>query len=251
MGLLTTILKDSSKTASAAINNTIDAVEQYGIAAVHSIVPDDIEYYLCSLELFTENKERVGFISFVVMPSQIVESHTPIQTMIKTNRGISTVFTDSFSPIDISIAGSFGRKFRLILNYTDPNDVLDSNNSFSSLNFGIIKGVNSGVKSGYGLTKLLEHILSRANKTEKNKPLYLVFNNYSFNTSYVTDVINYSFNQNENYNMIWNYSIQLRAVADNRTFFSSESKTNFLKTVSANSIATGLTNMVNEMTRML
>ena len=107
------------------------------------------------------------------------------------------------------------------------------------------------MKSGYGLTKLLEHILSRANKTEKNKPLYLVFNNYSFNTSYVTDVINYSFNQNENYNMIWNYSIQLRAVADNRTFFSSESKTNFLKTVSANSIATGLTNMVNEMTRML
>lgn len=233
----------------------IDSAMSVGKAALHAVMPDDIEYYLCSLELVNCKDERVGFLSFSVMPEQINENHTPIQTMVKTNNAVVTNFNSSFAPIDISISGTFGRKFRLLLDYKDPKDVLTPGGASMqsiSLDFGTIAGVSSGVKSGYGMTKILEHILRGANNVDVNgKPYYLKFCNYSLNTAYIVDVVNFSFSQSMANNCMWNYSFTLRAVADLRKYNSSKNKLKeLLPQVASNSIASGLTNIVNGMTRM-
>jgi hypothetical protein len=104
-----------------------------------------------------------------------------------------------------------------------------------------------GVKSGYGLIKVLENILKEANKTDVlGKPTMLIFNNYAFNTHYVVEVTSYSFQQSYDQNMMWNYQINMRAVANKPTKFST-SMGNFLKQVASNSISNGLNTMINKM----
>lgn len=230
----------------------IDTALSVGKAAIHAAMPDDFEYYLCSLELVNHKDERKGFLSFLVMPEQISESYTPIQTMIKTHNAVVTLFNDSFAPVDINIAGTFGRKIRLLLNYKDPW-IQTGSKQFLSLNFGKVDGVEVGVKTGYGMTKVLQHILNASSKTEaeSGKPYYLKFYNYALNTAYLVDVVNYTVNQSMGSNMMWNYQITLRAVAPLSTFSNMGNKMkNLLPEVASNSVANGVTNIVNGMTRL-
>lgn len=230
----------------------IDTALNVGKAAIHAAMPDDFEYYLCSLELVNHKDERKGFLSFSVMPEQISESYTPIQTMIKTHNAVVTLFNDSFAPVDINIAGTFGRKIRLLLNYKDPW-IQTGGRQFLALNFGKIAGVDVGIKTGYGMTKVLQHILNASSKTEaeSKKPYYLKFYNYALNTAYIVDVVNYTVNQSMGSNMIWNYQMTLRAVAPLSSFSKIGNKMkNLLPEVAANSVANGITNIVNGMTRL-
>lgn len=252
--------KDALKSVgTSAIQQVIDATISMGKSALHCIMPDDIELYLCALELVDCNNTRVGFLSFSVMPEQISESFTPIQTMIKTHSGVVTTFNGSFSPIDIQIAGTFGRKFRLLLNYIDPKiqtskglGGMVSGNNFLSLNMGSIAGVNVGVKSGYGMTKILEHIMKYSTKVDVNgKPYYLKFFNYSLNTAYIVDVVNFSTSQSLANNCMWNYSMNLRAVCPLYSVNIKDKLKDVLSQVAANSIANSVTNMVNSMTRLI
>lgn len=230
----------------------IDTALNVGKAAVHAAMPDDFEYYLCSLELVNHKDERKGFLSFSVMPEQISESYSPIQTMIKTHNAVVTLFNDSFAPVDINISGTFGRKIRLLLNYKDPW-TRTGNKQFLTLNFGKVAGVDSGVKTGYGMTKILQHILDSATKTEieTGKPYFLKFYNYALNTAYIVDVVNYTIHQSMGNNMMWNYQMTLRAVAPLYSFSNIGNKMkNLLPEVASNSIANGVTNIVNGMTRL-
>lgn len=243
MSAISQVLKSQ---ASSITGNAIDAALSVGKAALNAVMPDDIEYYLCSLELYNQDKKRVGFLSFVVMPDQMEENHSPIQTMIKTHRGIATVLNDSFAPVDISFSGTFGRKWRLLSSFKDPKLELDTK-GFLNLSFGSVAGIGVGLKSGYGITKIMEHILQRSYKTQGGKPFYLIFNNYALNTSYVCDVVNYSVFQDIGSNMMWGYSVHLRAVAENATFFKMSTRLKNLKDIAAMQIANGLTNVVSNM----
>ena len=255
---MSAILNRLKGAGNSVIPSTIDAICNMGRAAMNVVMPDNIEYYLCTLELLNVNNEQQGFLSFSVMPENIVESRTPIQTMMKTHKGIVTVFNNSFSPIDISIAGTFGRKFRIVAKCKDPIDITTAKSGFFGLNAGRVLNTvgtwlssNMSVKSGYGLTKVLEHMLTYANKTDINgQPYFLVFRNYAFNTAYVVNVQNFSFSQSVGNNMIWQYQMNLQAVADANEFaLTSRSKDmkNFLTTVGYNSVANGLTKLTTEM----
>lgn len=246
---LKTIMKSQGTNVTQQL---IDTALSVGKAAIHAAMPDDFEYYLCSLELVNHKDERKGFLSFSVMPEQISESYTPIQTMIKTHNAVVTLFNDSFAPVDINIAGTFGRKIRLLLNYKDPW-IQTGGKQFLALNFGKVAGVEVGVKTGYGMTKVLQHILNASSKTEaeSGKPYYLKFYNYALNTAYLVDVVNYTVNQSMGSNMIWNYQMTLRAVAPLSSFSNIGNKMkNLLPEVAANSVANGVTNIVNGMTRL-
>ena len=230
-----------------------DLIINTGRAAGHAMLPDEIEFYLCSLELFDSDRKQCGFMSFVVMPSQIAETHTPLQTVTKTHRGFVTTFSDSFAPVDISLAGNFGRKIRLVADLKDPNDGNSFFKGITSLNLSV-GFLHSGIslKSGYGMIKVLQHLLEYSNKTDKNgKPYYLVFSNYAFNCRYVVEVTNFSFSQNVGNNMIWDYNLQMRAVADYKTLLKKWTKLGdaamFLKTVAANSIASSMTKIISAM----
>lgn len=236
-----------------SIDAALSTVISVGRAAVHAVLPDDFEYYLCSLELVDSDDNRKGFLSFSVMPEQISESLSPIQTMIKTHNGVVTLFNDSFAPRDINIAGTFGRKIRLLLNYKDPlkeQNSYGAGGGFLNLNFGSIAGVEVGIKTGYGMTKVLQHILDSSIHADKDtgKPLYLKFCNYALNTAYVVDLVNYNINQSVGSNMIWNYQISLRAVAPLLAFTKTKNKLKeLLPEVAANSIANGVTNIASSM----
>lgn len=233
------------KGANELTRTVIDSVLEVGKSALHVLIPDDYEYYLCSLELYDSNFKKEGFLSFVVMPDQIMENHTPIQTMTKTHGGIVTTFNPTFAPIDISFSGTFGKKFRMVTNVVqDPTKKKGGN--LLNLNLGKLGNVGIGVKSGYGLTKVLEHILRMANKTDgNNKPYFLIFNNYAFNTSYVVNVVNFQFTQSYEQNMIWHYNVTLKAVG--RKPKKLNKKWNLLGQVASNSISNGLTKTITGM----
>ena len=237
-----------SKTGASVIQSLKSTLVEVGRSAIHATLPDDFEYYLCSLELVNHLDERVGFLSFTVMPEQINESYAPIQTMIKTHSGVVTVYNDSFAPVDINISGTFGRKIRLLLNYKDPY-IETGGRKFATLNFGKLTGVETGVKSGYGMTKILQHILENSAKSDEfGRPHYLKFYNYALNTAYICDVVNFSLNQNVGSNMMWNYNISLRATAKLSNVSSVKNRLKqVLPQVASNSIANGVTKIANGM----
>lgn len=239
--------------ANSGISNALSIVESMGESALHMLSPDNYEYYQCSLELLGVDKNQVGFISFVVMPNNISESRSPIQTQTKTNSGIVTTFNDSFAPINITLQGSFGRRFRLVTGIVDPS--AKNKNGWSNFfngNFGKIGfGFETAYKSGYGLTKVLKYILEKANELDsQGRPYILLYNNYAFNTSYVVDVVNSSFNQSIENNRMWYYEVSLKAIAPaSAVQTSSQSNAKLLKTVASNAIAQGLSNVVKDVKR--
>lgn len=244
MSLLGQLGNIGKKATNMGTEQLINAILTVGKSAVHTIIPDEYEYYLCSLELYDSKHTKTGYISFVIMPDQISESHSPIQTIVKTHGGIVTVINPTFAPIDISLAGTFGRKWRLASNYKDPTK---DKSGFLSLNFGKLLNMSIGVKSGYGLTKVLEKILKEANSLDSSgKPYTLVFNNYAFNTSYVVNVMNFSFSQSTEQNMMWSYSIALRAVGY-KPIYAKQTMGGFLGSVASNAIAGGLTKLCTSM----
>lgn len=232
----------------SATRNNLNVAMTVSRAALHTISPDNYEYYMCSLELIDCSGNQVGFISFVVMPNNITETTTPIQSQTKTNSGLVTLFNDSFAPVNISLQGTFGRKFKIVTEIENPNE--KSNNFFSG-NFGKIRGVDVALKSGYGLTRVLKYILQKANELDNyQRPYILLFNNYAFNSSYVVDVMNYSFNQSIENNMLWFYEIQLKAIAPGNAVRSSKQiNSKSLRSISSNAIAQGITNVINDVKR--
>ena len=233
--------------------NVISVVDTLGRAALHAMAPDNFEYYMCSLELIDCQSNQVGFISFVVMPNNISESVSPIQTQVKTKGGLVTMFNDTFAPVNISIQGTFGRRFRLVTGVVNPADKRWAGwGNFFNGNLGkAMFGIETAYLSGYGLTKVMKYILERATKLDSNgKPYVLIFNNYAFNTSYVVDVVNSTFNQSTDNNMLWYYDIQLKGIAPGESVRSVGTRNaQLLKTVASNAIAKSLSNIVKDVKR--
>lgn len=228
------------------LNDAIGSAEKLGMAGLHILSPDNYEYYMCSLELLDVYKNREGFLTFPVMPNNISESRTPIQTQTKTKNGIVTIFNDSFAPINISINGTFGRKLRLVSGISEPKG--SKWQQFLNGTVGNASWLPNGVKTGYGLIKLMEKILDKANETDSNgNPYILVYNNYSFNSSYVVDVVNRNFTQGVENNMVWYYSVQLKAVAPSSAIrTTSQSNWKMLSSVAVNGITQTLNGLLNQ-----
>lgn len=238
--------------ASSIYSNRVDAAISIGESALHTMSPDNYEYYMCSLELIDCQMNQIGFISFVVMPNNISESVSPIQTQVKTKGGLVTLFNDTFAPVNISIQGTFGRRFRLVTGVVNPADERQSGwGKFSNGNLGKVYGIETAYLSGYGLTKVMKYILERTTKLDSNgKPYVLIFNNYAFNTSYVVDVVNSTFSQSTDTNMLWYYDIQLKGIAPGESVRSAKTRNaQLLKTVASNAIAKGLSNIVKDVKR--
>ena len=87
-------------------------------------------------------------------------------------------------------------------------------------------------------------------KNKKKTSYILLYNNYAFNTSYVVDVVNSSFNQSIENNRLWFYEISLKAVAP-ASAVQTEGQRNakLLKKVASNAIAQGLSNVVKDVKR--
>jgi hypothetical protein len=179
-----------------------------GKAAVHSLHPDDFEYYACSFELVDYEGNLVDMLFFPVTPSTISITKPNIANVRKSSSAVISLFNPSFVPFTISLNGNFGRKFRFLVGQ---EDILASAFRF---NFRKESEFNVAIKTGYGVTKVLERLLENANSVDDaGRPFRLFFHNQAFNSSHLVEVLQQGFTINERKNFIWDYNITSKALA--------------------------------------
>jgi hypothetical protein len=165
------------------------------------------------------------------MPNSITQSEPQITNIKKTYGGITAINTNSFIPKDINIQGNFGRMFRITLNSSiDSFTSIDLTGGTDSLTgggiFNVMKKMSaqssllvgkrelvSFVKSGYGSLKILQAICESSTLVENDVPYKLFLHNPALGQSYLVKVMNFSPNQNMSQNMVWGYTLSLKAIA--------------------------------------
>lgn len=237
----------------ASINDfTQNFLLKVGKAGLHSIAPDNFEYYMCSFELLDSSGETKAFMMFPIMPNSIVQSKPIIASITKTNKGIATLFNSTFVPIDISIQGTFGRKFKILSGSKEIEDSVSKSKFFAG-NIGIKFGNDSLiVKTGYGMMKMMEKIIDESTKLDENSnPCILIFNNYAFNTHYIVEVMQSSFSQNIENNVLWYYNLEMKAVAPAEAVKKIESENQkFIGSVASKAVVDSLGGLLKNITKM-
>ena len=202
---------------------------------------EDVNYDLTFL-FYMELVDRVSrdiykYVLFPIMPQEITINNQPLVTITKTQGNVSVVSNNSYNPFDVSIAGTFGtyNTFLIVPNngYIQDDDLKTGKNHIAF--YGVpgdwetrysvkmdrhIDEPNkfSGEKvekydkiTGYGFTKLMEEFFD---DYEKSDDYDLNIYNLSFGQKFVAVPVAYSFNQNVKSNMLWNYSISFKAIAE-------------------------------------
>lgn len=235
---------------------------------LNSLYPSEFEYYACAFELCDENNQRIEYFSFPVLPMSIQESKNSIANIKKTYGGITITNSATFVPFQISLSGDFGRKFRRVdfkqiqkiegkIDSTKTKEVTNENGEKEQMMFGELSEVkskpifSSDYKTGYASVKILESMLNKAQGWDvARKPLRLFFYNLSLNSNHLVEPNSIVISQSKDRNMIWQYSIQLMAVAPARYIFSDFKTTSLKELRSYNKKHVRMTqqsNIINEM----
>ena len=183
-----------------------------GKAGINAAYPNDFEYYMVAFELIDSKGRSVDYFSFPVLPNNIKESQPELNNIKKTAGGIVVIDNDSFIPTEISLSGTFGRKFKFIL---DTNRL-----SFGGLSLskdGGLKATNefsSFAKTGYGAIKMVENIKRKSRSLDNfGKSHRLIFYNPVLGNNYIVKFVDFSHSQDiESSNMLPNYDISLRSI---------------------------------------
>ncbi len=151
---------------------------------------------------------------------------------------------------DISIQGTFGRRFRTIVGAKEVKNgvakfpILGGNLGFNFMGGGVM------IKTGYGLTKMLKNMIEASTELDaNNKPCVLIFNNYALNTQYVVEVLQSSFSQSVENNMLWYYSLEMKAIAPASAVKVQKRNNSLLRNVASNAIASGIGNVLMDVKR--
>lgn len=177
-------------------------------AYLHALYPEEFEYYLFSLELVNRSGELIESIIFPVMPNSISEQRQSLVNIKKTNNSIVSLTNRTFAPTTINVNGTFGRKLRLL--FSNQDKTKENSGSAFSFSAGKKNKANGEIKTGYGVTKLLERIILRSQR-DPNTLLFLY--NMSLNNNYLVECTDMSFNQSTENNMLWNYQLGFKSLA--------------------------------------
>ncbi len=216
-----------------------EITSQAGRAFLHSQFPDEFEYYMCGIEIVDANDSNnvLDFITFPILPENIRIDDNKIQNVTKTSNGVVVLENFSFVPKTISISGNFGRRFKLVsgsgetfpavITSDKVTDVFENitNKSIQLPEFSI------SAKNGYGMTKVLEKIFKKSSSIRNGAPVQMFFYCQAFNANYLVQPINIQFSQNRSTtNMIWEYSMTLKALAPADELISKEKDDRLLET---------------------
>lgn len=176
--------------------------------------PKEFELYVMAFELVNGKNETIRYFIFPTMPSAIEETYSPITNIKKTYGGVTALKNTSFVPRDISLSGTFGRKFRVLLG-SSYVDLVHSFKSIKSLKNGLdaVEELDIKAKTGFGCIKILESIIEESSKVDENGPRKLFFYNLALGNNYLVEPITFKQTQSQESNMIWNYTLQLKAIA--------------------------------------
>lgn len=201
-----------------ALTNELALLSSIGRAGLNALYPDEFELYVCALELTDMMGTTLKYFIFPVMPSNLEENQPEITNIKKTAAGVTILKTSTFIPVDISLSGTFGRKFRILLgaNYVDFIQAFQTQSGTLSAN-SIVNGVQQvfdpRVKTGYGCLKVLEEIITDAKTVDQSGGRRLIFYNPAFGTSYVVQPTNFKISMSQDTNMMHQYSLSMKGVA--------------------------------------
>ena len=200
-------------------------LNEIGKRALSALYPNDFEFYMISFELVDSTGLTHEYFTFPIMASSIDKFHQELTNIRKTAGGISVTDNNTLIPIQTTIKGNFGKRFKFLLG----NDIVNfvglvfstQEGFFSRANLSkavtTIKGglFSSQIKTGYGCTKILEAILLKSKGLDPyGKPFNLFMYNTSFGDNYLVKVNSHSYNTDkERNNMIWEYTINLTLLA--------------------------------------
>lgn len=225
----------------------LDQTIGQGKIVLNNLFPSEFEYYMMAFEIEGENGIEDRFV-FPVMPSNIQIKDTKNTNIRRTNAGTTILSDNSFTHKMITINGNFGRKLRLMFgSFEDTGSKVSSQNS--KLQF------DPNIKTGYGLIKRLERIYHKSTELagqigkNNNKPYRVYFYNLSFDQRYLVEILDWGVSQTMEQNMIWNYTMTMRAVSPLEGLFDQNRVTDFT-TISAignrvNDLVSGLDNVIS------
>jgi len=229
-----------------------ELVRNLGRATAHYLFPNEIDFYFVAFELVNSDDRTVQYFAFPVNPQSIIFQDSEITKIQRTLGGITTLKTTTFDPKTYTLQGEFGRNWKVIIN--------GSPFSFGAINFGELgfnlKQLSIGspelsieVKSGYGCIKLLEKIIKAAKSLDDSgRPHKLFFYNTSLNHQYLVEPQDFTFSQNIQKNMLWQYNLRLNAVAriEDLNFNAKANLANSLAISSVNKLAKSLSRKLNQ-----
>jgi len=200
----------------------------FGKTLANILFPRDFEVYMCGLELTDFDGNTIDYFIFPVTPDSIQKIENERITFVRTFGGITILDSDSYTPGQLSISGSFGRNFKLLLRNKE-NLTL----SFKGLRFSKESGVYSAndvnskfrdvlpdfmptIKTGFGCIKILQTIINKAKGNDNGRPFRLYFYNPALSEDYLViptkSPLQLSQDINSS-NMVWKYSLSLDIVS--------------------------------------
>lgn len=197
-----------------------------GMQTLSSVFPHDFEWYMCALELTDSKDNTIDYLAFPIQPDSIQKTEPTRNNIKKSMAGVTVLSNDAYVPQDITIRGSFGRQFKLLLNIKQIN----ATNAKYSTTDGVFSlyqtaGLsttirfpffNISVKNGYGIIKILQAIVSKSvGLDDEGKPFKLYFYNMALGESYLVAIppSGAQFSQDVSKNMVWSYSITMKTLA--------------------------------------
>lgn len=222
-------------------------INSIGGAGLNSIFPNDFEHYLIALELLTSDNRTIDYFAFPVSPESIQQIDPQITNVKKTAGGISSLSSTTFVPKEISLKGTFGRRFRILFQ----NPVWFSAFKFSGVQkkedligkLGALKkaSFDPAVKTGYGCSKILQSICDKSTMVDDyNKPFKLFFYNPILGDNYMVKVMDLTLSQSKESNRIVYYNLRLKAIAP-----LSNNITSILKSLTIQTLQKGVNEIVS------
>lgn len=211
------------------VNKVFDLAKTIGLQAISTQWPYDFEWYMIALELATADNKTIDYLTFPIMPNSLSKVEQNRSTIKKSLSGV-TVLQNSALPLgEIVLQGNFGREFKNLVGVNNDVDLnalaysikagkhdLYSLQAGSGKNIAKAGAFNVAIKTGYGVVKILQAMLSKSVGHDKQgRPFRLFFYNMAFGESYqvVVPPNGVRFYQDLSNNMIWNYDLRLTIVA--------------------------------------
>ncbi|SHL14861.1 hypothetical protein SAMN05444266_102213 [Chitinophaga jiangningensis] len=193
-------------------------LQQSGKEGLNVMYPKEFEQYICALELVDTAGNTLRYFIFPVMPSNMDESQPKPTSFKRTLGGIVTMSSTTFSPVDITLSGNFGRKFRVMLggDYTDMVSAVrksDTSSNTKTDKDASRQVFDDRVKTGYGCLKVMEELITEADRVDEAGPRFLIFYNLAFGNSYYVKPVSFKISMSEDNNMLHQYALALKAIA--------------------------------------
>lgn len=168
-------------------------LQPMGEALLNSQLPDEFELYLIALQVVDDDKNEVkDFLVFPVNPNSIMHVQKSFTNVKKAFSSVHVNENNSFVPSPISLNGSFGRGIKAVIT------------GDSAL----------AIKTGYGVVRYLKNLIALSKSSNDNgKPYRTIFYNLAFNEVLTVEINECRYSQSLDSNRIWQYDLQMTAVA--------------------------------------